>query len=603
MGSLITMRKKRIFAMVAAVSAVGLVASACGGKSASSAGSSTNFNAANTSIVNASAKNGGTLKLASSSTFDSLDGGVTYQATTWDLYRMFDRTMLAAKDQPGTAGLELEGDLATGPATGTDNNTVWTYNIQPNAKYSDGNTITAADVKYAIERSNFDASGTLSGGPSYFANLIQNTTNYQGPFKDKNASNGVSGIVVKSPTTIEFHLKQSFADFNYLMTLPQTTPVERSKEQGTSYSTNVAGDSFTGAYEVQSYSPGKSLVLVPNPDYSSASDPNGVHVRNASKVVMTLGLDQTTVDQDLLQGSEDIDIHGLGVGTATQSKILQDPSLKALSDVANSGMQMYMQVNTQVAPLTNVDCRRAIEWAVNKKQVQNVAGGSIGGGAIATTVLPTSNTAYVDEDQYASPGEEGDASKAEAEVATCKTALGSAYTNTFSLATYDTQSHPKFIAAAQVIQQNLKAIGFNVTINQYNYGDNTFFKDAGGESFAKSHSIGLSLWAWSADFPTGYGYMDQILGKDGIQPSGISYNMAYWNDSTYAADMTAALSASTPAATNAAYAKADHYAMSQAVLVPLLNMSNLLYRSPNTTNVTVSQFYGMYDYSILGTTN
>lgn len=609
MGSLIRMQRKRTLAIAALATAVGLTAAACGNSSGASststggASGSAVYDAANTSIVNASSTVGGTLNLSDSSSFDSLDPGVTYQASTWDLYRLFDRTMLAFKDEPGAAGLQLEGDLATGLGTASDNNTVWTYTIQPNAKFSDGTTITTADIKYAIERSNYDASATVHGGPTYFNTLLENSTNYQGPFKDKNPNDGVSGIETPNATTIVFKLNQPFADFNYLMTLLQTSPIEASKEQGSSYGTNVAGDSFTGQYEVQSYKPASSLVLVPNPDYVAASDPNKVHTRYASKINISLGVDASTISQNLLQGSTGVDVRGIGVDTAAQAQILANPKEKANADDAVDGFETFMSVNTTVAPLTNVYCRQAIEWAVNKTQVQDVSGGSIGGGQIATTVLPTNNTAYVAQDQYATPGEQGDVTKATADVTKCQQQLGSAFTNSFALATYDTSDNSKMIAAADVVQQNLKAIGFNVTIDQYSYGTDAFFSsDAGDPAFASKNHIGLSLWAWGADFPTGYGYMDMILTKDGISTAGNSYNLSYWDNSTFDGLMADALKASTATETNSYYAKADQYAMSQAVIVPLLYQTVLLYRPTTTTNVTISQAYGMYDYNLLGTT-
>ena len=47
-------------------------------------------------------------------------------------------------------------------------------------KYQDGTEVTSADVKYAIERSNY-APAVLSNGPTYFnANLVDNTTPYAG---------------------------------------------------------------------------------------------------------------------------------------------------------------------------------------------------------------------------------------------------------------------------------------------------------------------------------------------------------------------------------------------------------------------------------------
>ena len=600
------MRKKRIAAITAVVAAVGLAATACGSSKSSGGGSGSGgagaapvYNAALTSVVNPSTTVGGELKLEESGAgFDHLDPGETYEAATWDLYPLWDRTMLTYKQLPGAAGLQVEGDLATSWAA-SNNNTTWTFHIVPNAKFSNGDTITTKDVAYAIERSNFDATQTIKGGPTYFQTLIQNKNNYQGPYKDPNGQ--ISGITTPDATTIVFNLTQSFADFPDLMTLLQTSPIEPTHDEAAKYDTDISGDLFSGQYTVQSYVPNQSLTLVPNPNFVSASDPNGVHKRYASGIQISLNVNSDTADQNLLQGSSNLEIHGLGLGTANQAIVLGNPKEKANADAAESGFGEFMSVNTTVAPFTNQDCRQAVEWAVNKTQVQDVSGGPVGGGQIATTVLPTLNTGYVANDQYATPGEQGDVQKATQLVNSCKAALGSAFNPNFTLATYDAASHPKFVAAADVIQQNLKAIGFNATVEQYSYSNNTFFESTAGlPSYATSHRIGLSLWAWGADFPTGYGYMEEILTSAGISSSGYSYNLSYWNSPTFNADMAAALSAPSAAQTNLDYAKADQYAMQQAVVVPLLYMSDLLYRPPATTNVTVSQAYGMYNYSLIG---
>jgi peptide/nickel transport system substrate-binding protein len=596
------MYKRRIVALTAAVIAVGLAAAACSSSSGSGSGSGSSgggFNAAVTSIVNPSSSVGGTLKLEDSATFDSLDPGVTYEATTWDLYRLWDRTLLTFKQEPGAAGLQLEGDLAK-TWTGSNSNRTWTVTIVDNAKFSDGDPITTKDIAYAIERSNF-APDTISGGPPYFANLLTNTTNYKGPYADP--SGQVSGISTPNDTTIVFNLNQSFADFPYLLTLLQTTPIEPKDDPGKAYDTELSKDSFTGEYEVASYNPQSSLDLVPNPDFDSSSDPNGVHKRYASAVDVSLAVDSSTVDENLLLGSSNLDVHGLGVGTGMQSVVLANPKDKANADVDVNGMGEYMSVNTQLKPFDNINCRQAVEWAVNKTQVQDVSGGPSAGGQIATTILPPTNTGYKASDQYPTGGEEGDVAKATQLFNTCKTQEGSSFNSSFTLATYDKASHPKFVAAAEVVASNLNAIGFNATVQEYSYSG-AFFKAAAGlPSFADSPSnrIGLSLWAWSADFPTGYGYMDEILTKEGISTSGSSYNLSYWDDPTFDNYLNEGLAAPSAAQTAADYAQADAYAMKKAVIVPLLYMSDLLYRPPNTTNLTVSQAYGMYDYSIIGT--
>ena len=598
------MRKKRLVAIAAAISAVALAAAACGAKPGTSTvgNAGAGYNAADSSIVNPQSGVGGTLDLEESTTVDTLDSGETYESVTWDLYQLFDRTMMSYAQKPGSAGLKLVDDLVTSSSNSNDNRT-WTYHIQPDAKFSDGDPITTKDVAYAIERSSFDATQTIHGGPSYFANLLQDTNNYQGPYKDPTGQ--VSGISTPNATTITFSLNQPFADFNYLMTLPQTTPIEPSHDPRADYSTDVSKDSFTGQYEVQSFSVGSTnpgMVLVPNPYFSEATDPDHLHVRHAGRIVVTEGMNSTTVDQNLLASKSNLDIRGLGVQDATQSLILGDPRYRSDADDAETGAESFVQINTQVAPFDNINCRQAVEWAINKQQVQDVSGGSVGGGQIATTILPPNNSGYKPADMYVTGGEEGDQAKAAALVSTCKTQEGSKWDKSFDLATYLPSDNPKYAASANVVQQNLDAIGFDVSIDEWGYSTTFFATYAGVPSYADSHRVGLTLWAWTADFPTGFGYMDVLLTNAGIDTSGYSYDLSYWDSPTFDHLLNEALAASTSAQTDAYYAQADQYAMSQAVLVPLLYQSDLYFRPPDTTNVMFSEAYGMYDYGMVGTT-
>jgi peptide/nickel transport system substrate-binding protein len=96
--------------------------------------------------------------------------------------------------------------------------------------------------------------------------------------------------------------------------------------------------------------------------------------------------------------------------------------------------------------------------------------------------------------------------------------------------------------------------------------------------------------------------MDELLTSAGISSSGDSYDLSYWDDPKFDNYLSQALAAPTAAQTDADYAAADQYAMSQAVLVPLLYETDLLYRPAATTNVMFSEAYGMYDYGMLGTT-
>lgn len=585
---------------MAAVTLTTLAAAACGSSPpAPVAVTGAGFDAALTSVVNQSSATGGTLVYDLGASIDSADPGNTYDTANWDFLRLYDRTMLSYTQAPGTAGLALEGDLATGLGTHNAAMTQWTYHIQPNATFSDGSTITTLDIKYAIERSNWGS--TLGQGPAYFNTLIQDNSEYPGPYIDTKPGDGVSGILTPDNTTIIFNLKQPFADFNYLMTLPETAPIEPSTDAGRNGGAAYQQHMVTsGAYKIQSYSIGRQMVLIPNPTFAPASDPNGLHKVRANKITVNYGINQNTIDQNLLHGETQMDLGGGGVDPPAQSQILSDPTYKANSDSVPNGFQTFASLNTTLTPLTNLNCRKAVEYAVDKAAIVSAAGGTLGGGTVATTVLPPDNTGYVDSNLYATAGNEGNEQQAAQYFNTCKSQIGPSFDPSFAFAVVDAADSPKSPAIADVIQQNLDAIGFHVTINEYPFSAIINTAPPGAPGPADANRIGMTMLSWDADFPTGYGYMEGILTSAGIRAGGGSSNTSFWVDSTFNADLLKALSANTPEASAADYATADQYAMSQAVIVPLVNEAALMYRPSNDTNVTVSLAYGMYDYSILG---
>lgn len=592
------LRHRRLAALVVLATAGTLALSACsssksGGSTSSSSGgassssstkAATGYNAANTSVVNPSTKPGGTVKYELSDAPDSFDPGNTYYAFVWDFSRLYARPLTTFATAPGNAGLKLVPDLATGLGVPSNGGKTWTYHLRAGVKYQDGTAVTSADVKYAVERSNF-APAVLSNGPTYFnANLVDNSTPYAGPYKDP--TGGLDSIQTPDPLTIVFNLKAPFADFDYLVSNPQTAPVPQAKDTGADYVKNIQS---TGPYMFKSYVDGKSAVLVKNPNWSAATDPLRTQLPN--EIDITMGVDQATIDQDLLAGSITSDLTGAGVLAATQPSILTDPTKKANADDALSGALAYMAINTTVKPLDNLDCRKAVEYATDKLSVQTALGGPLRG-QIATTLLPPNVTGYTKFDMYPSTNDSGDIAKAKDELTKC------GQPNGFTVALSARSDRPNEINAATAIQASLKKVGINVTIQQYPSGK--YFSDfAGAPAFGTSHDLGLMMSAWAADWPTGYGFLDQIIDGATIKPSG-NTNLSSLNDPNVNSMLNAAIQNTDTTARNKAWGDIDKAAMADAAIVPLTYRLDLLYRPPNATNVYVTPAYGMYDYLTMG---
>ncbi|MEY9929605.1 peptide/nickel transport system substrate-binding protein [Catenulispora sp. GP43] len=584
------MPKPRI-AACAAAAALALGAAACGGGPTGTTGAhaSAAYDLGVTGIVNkTSAAVHGTLRMEQSSDLQSTDPGNTYFGADWDVLRLYTRSLVTFAEGPGP--VKLVPDLATDLGTMSPDGLTWTLHLVKGATYTDGSPITAQDVAYGIERSNW-GQDVLPNGPTYFKQLLTDTTNYQGPYKDKNPADHPSGIDTPDSDTIVFHLVKPFADFDDVLTLPSTVPVPRAKDTGATYYEHVLS---SGAYTFDSYTVGKELDLSASPNFNAASDPLHLHVAHAARIVDKVDVSAQTVDQDLTHGTTDIDQAGGGVQTATQSQVLGNPRLKAQADDPITGLLTYLTINTTIKPFDNIDCRKAVEWAIDKTAVQTAFGGGIGGGDIATTVLPPTVPGYVQQDLYQTPGHAGDLAKARAEIATCKAAEH--VTDIATQVGYYIDQ-PKDKPVADVVQQNLAAIGITVTEDGFKYSQLSI--KAGSQSYVKQNNEALFITSWAADFPSGYGFLDQILTPDGIKSTGES-NYSELDDPVIDSLMATALKTTDPDARNALYAQIDQQALKDAALVPMIDTRALMLRPSNLTNAYIEQAYGMYDYQALG---
>ena len=594
------MRRRRTFGLAALGAAAALALGACSssGSSASSGSTAsptsspgtTGFNAGVTSVVNPSTKTGGTLTFDWRSAPDSFDPGNTYYASVWDFARFYSTALMTFKNCPGACGKTLVPALATAPGTVSDNGLTWTYHLKSGIKFQDGTPVTSQDVKYAVERT-FDR-GVLTNGPSYFQVLLGgNAASYPGPYKDRSKNlMGLTAIDTPDASTIVFHLKAPFSDFDYVAAIPQTAPIPPDKDTGTSYQTHIMS---TGPYEFQSYQLNKSAVLVPNPQWQASLDPSATQL--ASKIVVNMTMNPNDVDNRLLAGDAQIDFAGTGVQAAARAKILSNPSLKAQSDDPLTGFGWFFYIDSQVAPFTNVACRRAVEYATNHLNMQNAYGGPVAGGQIGTTVMPPTISGYTSFDLYeAASKPQGDAAKAKQELQACNQPSG------FSTGIAYRSDRPTETQGAQALQQALSAVGIKTTL--HGYPTATYYTNfAGVPKYMSSHNIGIAFGGWGPDWPDGYGFLDELTNGNTIVPAG-NTNIGMLNDPVVNNLFTKAAGITNATERNAIWGQIDHQVMSDAVIVPIVYAKALIYRPPSLTNVYFSQGYSLNNYAVSGVT-
>lgn len=579
-------------ATVAAMVLAGCSSSGKGGGSNSPSGNSTNgtgtnksvaaaYNAASIGFVNgASAKPGGTMKLDASGDCDAWDPAATYYAWCWNMQRLITRTLVGYSSVPGSNNAsKIEPDLATALGDHSADFKTWTYHLKSGVKWQDGTPITTAQIKYGIER--IFAQDVITGGPSsyYLCTLsdcdAKGNPTYLGPYK---STGGLSSITTPDDNTITFNLKQSYPDWDYIMAIPASAPVQLTEGggsfKGKTYTNHVLS---TGPYEFKSYTPGQNAVFVKNPNWSQSTDT--IRKPLVDEVDLSINSNADDNDKQLQAGTADAEPDG-GVQNTFQAQIVTDPSLKKNADDPITGFTRYLVVFPSTIP--NIHCRNAIFYAINKVDLQKARGGSYAGD-IANTMAPPIVPGHDDNANPYPDGSDntGDLAKAKSELAACGKPNGFS-TN---MGYVNSGKSPGVYQAAQAA---LKRVGISLgsaTHEQAGY----YSGFIGQPATVKAKNIGIAQAGWGSDYPTGGGFWNSIAASNAPPPGG---NYAQIADPQIDALLKQA--ASSTGTHDDVFKQVDARVMSLAVDLPFLFDKTLFYRNPRLTNVRINFGDGAY---------
>jgi peptide/nickel transport system substrate-binding protein len=590
------MRRNRITTAIAVSAVAALSLAACGGNDNSGSGNSGSggttakaaFNAAVGKVYNPSDAKGGTLRMAVTENWDSVDPGDTYYGLSWNFIRNYGRSLVVFKSAPGKEGSQLVPDLAETLGVPSDGAKTWTYKIRKGVKFDDGTPVTSKDVKYGVARS-LDKT-TFPNGPTYFNDFLLDVPKDFSPYKDKALAGVAKAIETPDDQTIVFHLNKPFSGFDYFAQLPASMPVPQAKDTGSKYKQHVVS---TGPYKWESYQLDKLMTLVRNDQYDPATDPDTGRKALPDKITVELNVNGADIDNRLQAGDLDVDIAGTGVQPQTQAKILANPELKAHADSADVVRLWFTVLNSDVKPLDNIHCRKAVLYATDHEGYQRAYGGPVGGD-IATNLMPPLLPGSQQFDDYGFKTDpKGNLDKAKSELQQCGMPTGFSTNITYRA------DRTKEKATAESLQQSLSRVGIKLTTKPYPTGD--YLKlYAGKPDFAKKNGLGLIVYGWGADWPDGFGYLSQIVDSRTIRPTGGNSNLGV---RIPAVDqmIDKALQTTDKAAREQIWVDVDKKVMSEAVMLPGIWAKGLLYRPDNLTNVFVNDGFNMYDYTAMGT--
>jgi peptide/nickel transport system substrate-binding protein len=260
-----------------------------------------------------------------------------------------------------------------------------------------------------------------------------------------------------------------------------------------------------------------------------------------------------------------------------------------------TGFLRYAGLATSVAPLDNIDCRKAVIYAADPTSLQAARGGEFAGGDIGTSMLPP-NIAGSDAnyDPFNRKQGKSQPDKAKEALAACGKPTG------FDVKIAVRNNKPAEVKTAEALQAALKASSINATIEQYDGAQQASI--TGSPDNVKSKGYGIIIGGWGADYPTGAGYM-QPLSDSRFIPKNGNYNLPEIKDPTIDALYDQAAGETDPDKAATLYSQINQKIMEGAYYLPFTVDKALNYRNPRLTNAYVSNAFGMIDFQALGTSD
>jgi len=403
----------------------------------------------------------GTLTVVSQSDVDALDPGMAYAAFDFALLRGMVRELYSFDSRlEGERSLQPVPDLADGPYQLSADGRTYTFRILRGVRYAPpvDREIQAKDFVYAVERQLDPAHPS----PNPYSRLIRGA----GDFAAGRATT-ISGLQAPDPHTLRITLDRPASDFPSILTLPFFSPVpeDHAKQYrlGRDYGQHLIA---SGPYRLGRYRPGRTIELVRNESWDPRTDP----LRRAwvDKVSVTIGRSEGEIQQDIEDGTADLNLDAVPPPVAELQRLSNDPTLSRQFSIQTTGCVHYLTMQMDAGPTRSLAVRQAVNYAIDRQAVVLALGGTYAGEPASTVLSPTL-VGYGAFDLYPSQDDAGDPDRARQLLA------GAGYPSGVAL-TYVGQSSPKWKALYEALRTSLARAGIRLKP--------TFYK--GLEAYTKS---------------------------------------------------------------------------------------------------------------------
>jgi peptide/nickel transport system substrate-binding protein len=529
----------------------------------------TAFAGAATSAPSASAKSdarGGTFRYDSNSDFDYIDPSLAYFSHTWQLGAAIGLHLLGYADKEGTEGSRLKAEAAAGLPTVSNNGKTYTFRVKPGFRFSNGTPVTSRNFAFAINR----ALNPKMQSPA--ASFVEDIVGAKAVLDGKAAT--ASGIRTPNNNTLVIQLTKVAPDFLSRMTMeffpamPLNTPVSAEGVQAPMVS--------AGPYYVKEWVQKRSALIVRNPYWRHNAEPFKSLARPANVDAIQYTFGNSLAAQKLRIDQNQTDF--AGVPTSEYAGLVEKYGInKERFFIRKNLVFWYLGLNNDSALFKgNLPLRQAVNWAIDRPQMVRQHGYLAGGRT--DQILPPGMPGFKNWSIYPLGGV-NNASLTKAKSLATSNALrgGKAVFYAFNTAFGPT--------VAQVVQFNLKQIGIDVEIKQFDRVVQHEKVGTRGEPFDIAHS------GWGADYADPSNFINVLLDGSRIQATN-NVNESYFDNPAFNKRMQQAARLSGDARLRA-YGELDRdITKNAAPLASYINTNARIYVSPSVGCYSFQPVYG-----------
>ena len=378
-------------------------------------------------------------------------------------------------DAPAPEGSRIVPEVAEAVPVPTDGGRTYAFRIRPSFRFSppSNERVTAQTFKSTIERV---ANPRMKAYADQFSDVVGYEEYRSGKARE------LAGVVARGRTLT---IRLSRPDGALLANLasggacavPTGTPVDPA---------GVNNLPSAGPYYVASYTPRQQLVLRRNPNYG------GDRPSRLDEIVFSIGVDAVRALEQVEAGTADYIAGGLRLppGAVQRLRAQYGPG----SEAAKAGAQQFFDstangmrwliMNTSRPPFANVQLRRAVNFAIDRTALvaqghRFPAGNPFNTGQATDDYLPPTIAGATDFKLYPLDGPD------------LRRARGLAGRVRATAVLY-AANRPPWTQEAQVIKQNLAALGIDVQVEEFPVGEFFSRLSRRGEPFDLAVS-GLAL--------------------------------------------------------------------------------------------------------------